>query len=210
MAYVMTFSSLQDDIRRYIERGFTAESDPIVYEQIPRLITMAERRIARELKIQGFIRAVTSPLQADVAVYQKPDRWRDTVSIIVGGNPVFPRSYEYCRNYWPDESETGTVGFYADYDYSHWLFVPTPDTDVEMQVLYYELPALLDDTMQSNWLTEYAPNLLLYGCLLEAAPFLKSDERIGMWQQMYDRAAQTLNGEDLTKIMDRSAKRAEA
>lgn len=210
MAYVMTFSSLQEDIRRYIERGFTAESDPIVYDQIPRLITMAERRIARELKVQGFIRAVTAPLQADVAVYIKPDRWRDTVSMTVDGAAVFPRSYEYCRNYWPDETTTGSVQFYADYDYQHWLLVPTPETDVSMEVVYYELPALLDDTMQSNWLTEYAPNLLLYASLLEAAPFLKNDERLAMWQQMYDRAAQTLNGEDLQKIMDRSAKRTEA
>lgn len=210
MAYVMTFSSLQEDIRHYLERGFTAASDPIVYEQIPRLITFAERRIARELKIQGFIRAVTTPLQTDVAVYRKPDRWRDTVSMTVDHAPVFARSYEYCRNYWPDETVVGTVAFYADYDYNHWLFVPTPSSNVEMEVLYYELPALLDDTMQTNWLTEYAPNLLLYGCLLEATPFLKNDERIPVWQQMYDRSAQTLNGEDLMKILDRSARRAEA
>jgi hypothetical protein len=46
--------------------------------------------------------------------------------------------------------------------------------------------------------------------LLEATPFLKKDERIGTWQQMYDRAAQAINGEDLKKIMDRSAQRTEA
>jgi hypothetical protein len=72
------------------------------------------------------------------------------------------------------------------------------------------LTPLLDDTNQSNWLTEYAPQLLLYASLLEATPFLKNDERIGVWQQMYDRAAQALNGEDLSKILDRSAKRTEA
>ena len=55
--YTMTYSSLLEDVRRYLERGFTAESDQIVYEQLPRLITLGERRISRELKIQGFIRA---------------------------------------------------------------------------------------------------------------------------------------------------------
>jgi hypothetical protein len=50
----------------------------------------------------------------------------------------------------------------------------------------------------------------LYGALLEATPFLKNDERIPVWQQMYDRAAQALNGEDLSKILDRSARRTEA
>lgn len=58
MSYAMTFNSLKEDLRRYLERGFTEADDPIVYEQLPRLITLAERRISRELKIQGFIRVV--------------------------------------------------------------------------------------------------------------------------------------------------------
>lgn len=208
--YTMTYSSLLEDVRRYLERGFTAESDQIVYEQLPRLITLGERRISRELKIQGFIRAVSTPLQIGVATYRKPDRWRDTVSMTVNGSPIFARSYEYCRNYWPDEAETGAPQFYADYDYNHWLITPTPVAASTLEVMYYEQPRFLGEDFQTNWLTEYAPDLLLYATLLEASPFLKKDERIGTWQQMYDRAAQALNGEDLKKIMDRSAQRTEA
>ena len=70
--------------------------------------------------------------------------------------------------------------------------------------------ALLDESVQTNWITEYAPQLLLYGTLVEATPFLKNDERIPVWQSMYDRAAAMLNGEDLAKILDRSAVRKEA
>jgi hypothetical protein len=69
---------------------------------------------------------------------------------------------------------------------------------------------LLDDNNQTNWLTEYAPNLLLYATLLEATPFLKNDERIPVWTNMYAMAAQALNGEDLKKILDRGAVRNEA
>jgi hypothetical protein len=206
----MTYSSLLEDVRRYLERGFTAESDQIVYEQLPRLITLGERRISRELKIQGLIRAVTTPLQTGVATYRKPDRWRDTVSMTLNGVPIFARAYEYCRNYWPDEAETATPQFYADYDYNHWLITPTPNADSTLEVMYYEQPRFLGEDFQTNWLTEYAPDLLLYATLLEATPFLKKDERIATWQQMYDRAAQALNGEDLKKIMDRSAQRSEA
>lgn len=208
--YSMTYTSLLEDVRRYLERGFTAESDAIVYEQLPRLVTLGERRIARELKIQGFIRAITGTLQPGVAVYEKPDRWRDTVSMTVAGQPVFARAYEYLRNYWPDEAETGTPAFYADYDYQHWLLAPTPATAATWEILYYEQPRFLDDDFQTNWLTEYAPDLLLYAVLLEAAPFLKNDERITTWQAMYDRAAQALSGEDLKRIMDRAANRSEA
>lgn len=209
MAYSMTYESLLTDVRRYLERGFTADSDAIVYEQLPRLITLAERRIARELKIQGFIVAVQTPLQPGVAVYEKPDRWRDTVSMTVDNNPIFGRSYEYCRSYWPDEAQTGTPEFYADYNYQNWLIVPTPASAQTLEALYYEQPPLLGDDCQTNWLTEYAPDALLYATLLEATPFLKNDERIQTWQSMYDRAAQALNGEDLKRILDRSANRSE-
>jgi hypothetical protein len=210
MSYSMTYDSLLVDVRRYLERGFTQESDQIVYDQLPRLVTLGERRIARELKIQGFIRAVTTPLSTGVAVYLKPDRWRDTVSMTVTGSPIFARSYEYCRSYWPDEAETGSPQFYADYDFQHWLITPPPDANYDLEVLYYEQPALLGDELQTNWLTDYAPDLILYATLLEASPFLKNDERVGMWQAMYDRSAKALSGEDLGRIMDRSANRSEA
>ena len=55
MSTTMTFATLKQDVQRYLERGATLASDPVVFEQIPRLINLAERRIARELKIQGFI-----------------------------------------------------------------------------------------------------------------------------------------------------------
>jgi hypothetical protein len=76
--------------------------------------------------------------------------------------------------------------------------------------LYYEQPRFLGDDFQTNWVTEYIPDLLLYASLLEATPFLKNDERIQTWQAMYDRAAQAVNGEDLKRILDRSANRSEA
>ena len=210
MSYSMTYDSLLVDVRRYLERGFTPESDAIVYEQLPRLVTLAERRIARELKIEGFIRPVQTPLQPGVAVYPKPDRWRDTVSMSADNVPLLARSYEYIRNFWPDEAATGTPKYYADYDYQHWILAPTPAAAQNLEVLIYQQPQLLGDDCQVNWSTEYAPDLLLYATLLEATPFLKKDERIGTWQAMYDRAAQAISGEDLKRIMDRTAQRSEA
>ena len=217
MATTMTFTTLQEDVRRYLERGDTLASDAVVYEQLPRLINLAERRIARELKVQGFINVVNGALTAGQSVYDKPDRWRDTVSFSIGTGTsnntyktLFTRDYEYLRKYWPDATQTDTPVFYSDYDYSHWLISPTPDADYPFEILYYELPALLDDSVQTNWITEFAPQLLLYGTLLEATPFIKNDERIPVWQDMYDRAAAMLNGEDLGKVLDRSAARKEA
>lgn len=217
MATAMTFTTLKQDVQRYLERGSSLASDPIVFEQIPRLINLAERRIARELKIQGFINVVTTSVSAGNSVIPKPERWRDTVSMFIGTGanndsrtPLYSRSYDYMRSYWPDATVQGQPVFYADYDYNHWLIAPTADATYPLEILYYQLPDLLDEDTQTNWLTENAPEVLLYGTLLEATPFLKNDERIPVWQNMYDRSAAMLNGEDLAKILDRTATRKEA
>lgn len=211
MPTAMTFDSLQDDLRDYLERG--TDVDPTVFDQLPRLINLAERDLARALKIQGFLNVVTSTMSAGTSVYQKPDRWRTTVSINFGvgaeqvRTPLFPRSYEYVRLYWPDEDLRDQPEFYADYDYFNWLFSPTPDADYPFEVLYWQLPALLDDTNQTNWSTDFAPNALLHGSLLQATRFLVNDKRIPTWQTTYDRDLQLLNGEDIQKILDRSSTR---
>lgn len=217
MATTTTFTTLKEDVRRYLERGSTFATDPVVFEQIPRAINLAERNIATELKVQGDINVVTGTMAVGQSVYPKPDRWRDTVSINMGTGTsyntrksLFTRSYEYARSYWPDSTATDEPNYYADYNRENWLVVPTPDAEYPFEVLYYQLPVLLDEANQTNWLTEYAPQLLLYRTLLELTPFLKNDSRIPVWQQMYDRAAAMLNGEDLAKILDRSAVRKEA
>jgi len=208
----LNYSSLLEDVRRYIERGSAADST--VYAQLPRLINQAERAIATALKIQGFISVVTSELTIGTSVYDKPDRWRSTVSMsyAVGSateqrKQLFTRSYEYCRAYWPNAALTGTPKFYADYDYNHWLIVPTPAIDLPWEIVYYEIPALLGDDNQTNWLTDFAPNLLLYRTLLECAPFLGSDDRIGTWQGFYTEQLSGISEQDVRRIVDRNSAR---
>lgn len=213
-AQATTFTTLQADVRAYLERGASVATDPVVFAQIPRLIRLAEQRIIRELKIQQAINVVTGTLQPNKSVYRKPDRWRETVSINIGtgtGNnsrkTLFTRAYEYLRAYWPDPTVTDEPLFYTDYNQENWLFAPTPDAAYPFEVVFYQLPELLDDQTQTNWMTEHIPELLLYATLLEAAPFLKNDERIATWSNLYDRAAAMINGEDLAKILDRAAVR---
>jgi hypothetical protein len=217
MPVSMTFNSLQSDLQNYLERGTVL--DPIVYAQLPELINFAERRIARELKVVGFIVPATFTLQAGLAVYAKPDRWREMISLNVGSSPtgtivrqqIFPRSYEYLRTYWPDDTATlpGPPKFYAEYNYQNIIVAPTPDQAYPAEMVYYEEPALLDATNTTNWITQYAPNLLLYSSLLECTPFLKNDSRISVWQGMYDRAAAVLNSESNAGVLDRNSTRQE-
>lgn len=210
----MTFTSLKEDLRRYLERGNAADTE--VFEQIPSLIDLAQRSIARAIKIQGFLVPYVSQLQSGVSVYDKPARWRETVSMNIGtgtnGNSrkfLFPRAYEYSRVYWPDSSERELPLFYSDYDYNHWLIAPTPDADYNWEVMIYQIPPLLSDSVETNWLTDYAPNALLYRSLIEAEPFLKNDSRIQTWQGMYQAELATLDTEDLQNIANRASVRTE-
>lgn len=209
-----TFASLKTDIQRYVERGVSLASDPTVFDQIPRVINLAERRCAKELKILGYEVPMTSAMVAGTSVYDKPALWRQTVSMNFGAGaglnertPLFPRVYEYCRNYWPVEAETGIPEFYADYDAQHWLICPTPVAAYPWEVICYQQPPLLDEVTTTNWLTDYASDLLLKAALLEMATFLGNEGMLARYQPDYDRVLASTNGEDIQKLIDRSVSR---
>lgn len=204
MAAVMTYTSLYDDIASYLERSDTATLD-----KIPTFIMLAEQVIAAEIKFLGNLTVNESAMVAGTAVIEKPARWHKTVSmnVVVDGEkrPVFLRKYEYLREYWPDPTQTDVPAYYADYDYTHWLVAPTPALNYSFEVLYYQRLQPLDANNQTNWFTEYAPQALLYGSLLQAMPFLKNDDRIPMWQAQYQAIMQTLKAEDVQRMGDRQA-----
>lgn len=203
-AVMMTYDSLAADVESYLERDDTA-----TVSKIPTFIMLAEQNLAAQIKLLGNLMVNTSTMVIGQATIDKPARWRKTVSmnITVSGQrqPVLLRKYEYLREYWPDPALTDVPKFYADYDYTHWIVSPTPDTAYDFEVLYYERPQPLDSSNQSNWFTQYAPQALLYGSLLQAMPFLKNDGRTAMWQQQYDSILMALKTEDVTRIGDRQA-----
>jgi hypothetical protein len=204
VAAVMTYDSLVDDIQTYLER-----TDQQTLDKIPQFIMLAEQIIASEIKFLGNLVVVTSNMVQAENVIAKPARWRKTVSmnVTVAGRrkPVLLRTYEYIREYWPDPASTDVPLYFCDYDYEHWLVGPTPTLAYAYEVLYYERVQPLDSSNQSNWFTQYAPQALLYGSLLQAMPFLKNDERMPMWQGNYDRIIQVLKEENLTRVADRQA-----
>lgn len=204
MAVSMTYNSLFDDISSYLERTDTA-----TLNKIPTFIMLAEQVLASEIKFLGNLTVNESAMVAGNPVIMKPARWRKTVSMnITTGSerrPVFLRTYEFLRQYWPDEALEDLPKYYADYDYSHWLVAPTPDEAYTFEVMYYEEVQPLDATNQTNWFTLYAPQAMLYGSLLQAMPYLKNDERIPMWQAQYDKIVAQLKTENIQRLGDRQA-----
>jgi len=202
-SWVMTYDSLTSTVLQYLER-----SDTAVVNAIPTFISLAEFEIAQAIKTLGQLQIVESTMTASNAILQKPARWRKTVSmsVTVGGKkqPVYLRKYEYLKNYWPDADETNVPLYYADTDWEHWYIAPTPDLAYAFEVLYYERIAPLSSTNQTNWLTQNAPNAMLFGTLLQAMQFLKNDQRV-IFQQKYTESLQSLKSEDVARVGDRQA-----
>lgn len=202
-AAAMTYDNLTSNVLQYLERD-----DQAVVNQIPTFIMLAEFEIAEMMKSLGQQQVVQSTMQVNNAVIPKPARWRKTVSMNITVNGVLQavnlRKYEYLRNYAPDSTVTGVPLYYADYDYDNWLVAPTPDDSYDFEVLYYERLVPLSSTTQTNWITQNAPNAMLYGTLLQAMPFLKNDQRV-IFQQKYTESVQALTLEDKLRIADRQA-----
>jgi hypothetical protein len=47
--------------------------------------------------------------------------------------------------------------------------------------------------VSSNWILRDHPDAYLYGALLQAAPFLRDDERIAVWGGLFERAIDGIN-----------------
>jgi len=58
---------------------------------------------------------------------------------------------------------------------------PTPDAAYTLEMIYRRYIAPLVNPSDTNWLLDTAPDLYLYGTLMEAAPYLHEDERIAVW-----------------------------
>lgn len=210
----MTYSSLLEDMRRYLDRG--GGLDPLVEEQLPRFVMLAENRLAREAKMLATKLPVTGEMVPFEPIISKPERWRETISfnIAVSADPVgapfvfnkyqslYYRSYETVRTFWPNPGQTGIPLYYADYDYNHWLIAPTPALEHPFEILFYQRIDPLSEEAQSNLYTQNYPDLLLYACLLESAPFLKDDQRLQTWQAIYQQALASTTGEQQTRQVD--------
>jgi hypothetical protein len=63
--------------------------------------------------------------------------------------------------------------------------VPIPDSSYTGELIYYSKLAKLSNSNTTNWLLTKAPDVYLYGSLLQAAPYLQDDARIQVWAGLY-------------------------
>jgi hypothetical protein len=221
----MNYATLTQQIIDYANRGGVI-LDPQFVSTIPYFIFQAQQRIWREAKDIGF---ETVTAQGDFivnnAIVPKPPLWNKTISFIYGStidafdscNILYLRTYEFCRAYWPN-ANLGVLGnpplFYSDHRpilqegdaYSSYFISPTPDQAYKYQITYLVRPDIITADNQENILTRRFPDVLFYAGILEAMSYLKDDERIPVFESMYNRALQSMNLQTQERYSDRTSK----
>lgn len=199
----ITYSRLVDQLKSYGERN-----DAAYTSQIPIFISLAENRLATEMKQQGFQAVVRGKFDLS-PMLPKPAFWKTTISagyIDLTGvyKPLYLRSLEYCRAYWPSTAETTLDPvYYADYNISHFYLAGTPQQKLDFELVYYARLDPLTQSHQENWMTLNAPQALLYACLLEAAIWKKNDAGIARMTAQYQQAVSSLINENRERLADR-------
>lgn len=159
------------------------------------IVSMGESRLATDLNFEIFDRVVTGALTPNVFVQPiKATGWQGTRSLHlrdVGGGGLRRykqrRTYEYCLDFEPDETNTSEPIYYAEYTETEFFVSPAPDVAYAFELRQIQTPEQLTAANQNTWLGTNAGDLLLYACLLASEEFLKSDaEFINTWQNSYD------------------------
>lgn len=70
---------------------------------------------------------------------------------------------------------------------------PTPDADYTVEMVYRQNLTSVLTGDGTNWLITLAPDIYLYGTLLESAPYIKEDGRIQTWLLGFKTALDDLN-----------------
>lgn len=66
----------------------------------------------------------------------------------------------------------------------------------DLAFTYYAAIPPLSDINPTNWLLNKAPEVYLYGSLMETAPFMMDDARIATWGTLYEKAVADLKASD--------------
>ena len=183
---ISTYTELKTSIASWLNRDDLTSV-------IPDFISLAEAGINRDLRHYKMIERADATL--DSRYVQMPADWMETVRFsITSGNTYRLElvSRDDMLEYRQKTADTsGRPRFYANIGDTIEVF-PTPDADYTMQLQYYAKTPALSDSNASNWLLLDAPDVYLYGTLIQSAPYLQDDARTQTWAALYAAALQSL------------------
>lgn len=184
-----TYAELQTEIADFLNRDdLTAV--------IPTFIKLSEAGFNRDLRHWRMEKRQSAT--ATEQYLTKPDDWLETIRLHVAseatsGLHLVSRD-DMMQQRAAASNTAGTPCYYCHSGNTFELY-PTPTESTELELLYYGSIPALSDANTSNWLLDYAPDLYLYGALLQSAGYLHEDTRVQMWSQVYSLILQQLNAE---------------
>jgi hypothetical protein len=193
------YSDLNTNVRNYTETDTNILSDSIIAP----FIKSIEDQIMRQVDLNYYRKYDTATLTVGNAFLPLPSDWQATrfVQIIddVGGTATNDRTFllqkdiSFMNEYWPDRTDQGTPKYYAMWDQDTHYLAPTPNVAQTLELAYTYEPTGLSSSVTSTWLSQNAPNVLLYGCILQALGYLKGPaDMIQYYDKMFNQSIQAL------------------
>jgi hypothetical protein len=185
-----TYTELKASVADYLARTDLTT-------QIPDFITLAEKRLKRDLRIRQMLKVVTATTTAADSTVGLPNDFLSMRDLHVSTNPVSSVEYLSPSNFYRNArtTESGVPTKYTVLA-AEFQFAPIPDSAYTLSMLYYAAPPELSSSVSSNVFLVTCPDLLLYGALGEAEPYLLNDSRIQTWAALYDRGITALSSSD--------------
>ena len=174
-----TFAGLKATIADYLNRDDLTSV-------IPSFITVAEAKFNRKLRVRQMVKRANATL--DTQYFAFPSDFLQAKEFQLNTNPI-----TYLQYVTQNQGDFGSSTLYIAVGKPQYYtiigtqiqVIPTPDSSYTGELTYYGKIPELSNTNTSNWLLAYAPDLYLYGALVEASPYLKDDERLATWGQLY-------------------------
>jgi hypothetical protein len=190
-----TYSGLKTSIQNYLdstESTFTSTLDTF--------IQTAEERILKSVELPVFRKNVNGSLSSGNTYLSMPTDFLSPYSLAVidGSNNysyLLLKQVSFIRDYTPAAATTSKPLYYSQFDENSFLVAPTPDSNYSVELHYNYRPNSLTTVGDDNqsWLSENAPNAMLYGSLVEGAVFLKqTSDVIGLYESKFQEALATL------------------
>jgi len=187
-----TYTTLKTAIQDYLDSTETS-----FVTNLPTFITTTEERIFKNVQLDDFRKNQVGNFTASGPYLECPTDYLAPFSLSVidsSSNYSFLllKQVSFIRDFTPNASTTGLPKYYAEFDDNTFIVAPTPDSAYEVELHYYYRPASLTTTTgsETTWLSENAPNAMLYGSLIEAYIYMKGEPDI--MKSYQDRFLQSL------------------
>ena len=188
---ITTYTNLKSTIADFLNRS---DLDTV----ITTFIDLAESQMNRDIRHWEMENLVSGQQSQGDKYMQVPADWLETIRFQVTTGNISTLELASMASIADKRQNTndaaGTPRFYSHVRGEFELF-PTPDEDTDFELLYYQKIPALTDSNATNWLLDYAPDVYLYGSLVHSAPYLKDDERLNVWAQLYSAAVVQLNAQ---------------